>query len=136
VTNDLKNLPIVVEGVQIENIDFSDAYEHSVEEAMQARVEVQKLQQQQAQQKVQAETTVINAKAKAEAQVAQAEAEAQSIRLRGEAEAAAIKARGDALRDNPGLVALTQAEKWDGKLPTTMLPNGTVPIINAENTPK
>ena len=38
--------------------------------------------------------------------------------------------RGDALRDNPGLVALTQAEKWDGQLPRTMLPGGSIPMLN------
>lgn len=61
---------------------------------------------------------------------AYAEAAAKAIKLRGEAEAAAIDARGKALRDNPALVALTQAERWDGKLPTTMVPNGSVPMLS------
>jgi hypothetical protein len=26
-------------------------------------------------------------------------------------------------------VALTQAERWDGKLPVTMVPGGTVPML-------
>ena len=48
---------------------------------------------------------------------------------RGDAEASAITARAKALGDNPNLVSLTQAEKWDGKLPATMVPGGSVPMI-------
>lgn len=46
------------------------------------------------------------------------------------AEAAAIKARGAALRDNPALIDLTAVERWNGTLPTTIPPNGTVPFLN------
>lgn len=35
-----------------------------------------------------------------------------------------------ALGDNPHLVALVQAEKWNGVLPVTMLPGGAVPMIS------
>lgn len=122
--------PIVIESVQIENIDFSDAYEASIEQRMLAEVEVQKLRQNAEREKVQAEITVTRAKANADAVRAQAEADAAAIRIRGEAEADAIKARGDALRENPSLVELTKAEKWDGKLPSTMVPGGATPMIN------
>lgn len=124
--------PVVIDSVQIENIDFSDAYEKSVEAAMQARVEVQRIEQQQQQQEVQARITIINAQAAADAKVAAAKGDAEATRLRGEAEATAIKARGDALRENPNLISLTQAEKWDGKLPTTMVPGSTVPFMNMD----
>lgn len=111
--------PLTIEGVQIENIDFSDSYERSIEERMLAEVEVQKVKQNWEREKVQAD--IVETKAKAEA---------AAIRLRGDAEAAAITARGKALRDNPGLVQLVQAERWDGKLPTTMLPSGSLPMLN------
>lgn len=135
--------PVIVDSVQIENIDFSDAYEASIEQRMLAEVEVQKLRQNAEREKVQAEITVTRANADADARRAeaqaqadavrlQAQADAEAIRLRGDAEAQAIKARGDALRDNPGLVSLTQAEKWDGRLPTTMLPSGALPMINLD----
>lgn len=122
--------PVIIDSVQIENIDFSDAYEASIEQRMLAEVEVQKLRQNAEREKVQAEIVVTQAKAQADAVRASAEAEAEAIRLRGDAEAAAIKARGDALRANPELVALIQAERWDGKLPQTMLPNGSVPMLS------
>jgi len=122
--------PVIIDSVQIENIDFSDAYEASIEQRMLAEVEVQKLRQNAEREKVQAEITVTQAKANADAVRAKANAEAEAIRIKGDAEATSIKARGDALRENPGLVALTQAEKWNGQLPTTMLPGGSVPMLH------
>lgn len=122
--------PILIESVQIENIDFSDIYEQSIEQRMQAEVEVQKVMQNAEREKVQAEIKVIQAQADADARIAQATAEAQAITLTGDAEASAIRARGEALRDNPSLVELVQAEKWNGILPTTMVPGQTVPFLN------
>ncbi|GLU26657.1 prohibitin family protein [Brucella sp. NBRC 12950] len=124
--------PVIIDSVQIENIDFSDAYEASIEQRMLAEVEVQKLRQNAEREKVQAEITVTQAKANADAVRAKANAEAEAIRIKGDAEATSIKARGDALRENPGLVALTQAEKWNGQLPTTMLPGGSVPMLQLQ----
>jgi regulator of protease activity HflC (stomatin/prohibitin superfamily) len=115
------NTMLIVESVQVENIDFSDAYEQSIEQRMLAEVEVQKVQQNAEREKVQAEIAVIQAKAQADA-----------VKLQGDAEAHAINARGKALRDNPALIELVQAEKWDGKLPTTMVPGQTVPFINVK----
>jgi regulator of protease activity HflC (stomatin/prohibitin superfamily) len=122
--------PITITGLQVENIDFSKAYEESIEQRMQAEVEVQKLRQNAEREKVQAEITVTKAKADADSVRARAQAEADAIRLRGEAEAAAIKARSEALGQNPNLIALTQAEKWNGQLPSTMVPGGSVPFMN------
>ena len=126
--------PIIVESVQIENIDFSDAYENSIEQRMLAEVEVQRVRQNAEREKVTAEITVIQAKAEADAQLARATAEAEATRIRGEAEASAIRARGEALRDNPSLVDLVQAERWNGALPTTMVPGSAVPFMNVGNT--
>lgn len=124
--------PVLIESVQIENIDFSDAYENSIEQRMLAEVEVQKLQQNAEREKVQAQITVTQANAAADAVRAQAQAEADAISLRGEAEANAIRAKGAALRDNPALVSLVQAERWNGALPTTMVPNATVPFMSMD----
>lgn len=122
--------PIIIESVQIENIDFSDAYEQSIEQRMLAEVEVERVRQNAERERVQAEIKVIQAQADADARVAQATAEAQAVRLQGDAEADAIRARGDALRENPSLIDLVQAERWNGQLPTTMIPSSTVPFMN------
>jgi regulator of protease activity HflC (stomatin/prohibitin superfamily) len=113
--------PINILSIQIENIDFSDAYEQSVEQRMLAQVEIQRREQN-------LRTTEV------EAQIARtrAEGEANAIRLRGEAEAAAISARAEALRMNADLVQLQAVEKWDGKLPTTMVPSTALPFINLQ----
>lgn len=113
--------PIEILSVQIENIDFSEAYEQSVEQRMLAQVEIQRREQN-------LRTTQV------EAQIARtrAEGEAEAIRLRGEAEASAIRARADALRANADLVQLQAVEKWDGKLPTTMVPSTALPFIDLQ----
>lgn len=122
--------PVIIESVQIENIDFSDTYEASIEARMLAEVEVQKRRQEYEREKVQAEITVTQAKAEAEGVRQRAMAEADAIKLRGEAEAAAVEARGKALRDNPNVIQLVQAEKWNGTLPQTMVPGSAVPFVN------
>lgn len=124
--------PIIIETVQIENIDFSAAYEDSIEARMLAEVEVQKVKQNAEREKVQAQIVVTQAQAQADAQVAQAKASAEATRLQGDAEADAIRAKGGALRDNPQLVDLIQAEKWNGTLPTHMVPDATVPFLNVK----
>ena len=111
--------PIQIVSVQIENIDFSDAYEQSVEQRMLAQVEIQKR-----------EENLRTTQVEAEIARTKAEGEANAIRLKGEAEAAAIKARADALRANADLVQLQAVEKWDGKLPTTMVPGSSLPFLN------
>ncbi|MGL4447700.1 MAG: SPFH domain-containing protein [Shewanella sp.] len=123
--------PIEITSVQIENIDFSNAYEKSVEDRMRAEVEVQTQLQNLEKERVSAQIVVTQAQAQADSQLARAKAEAESIRIKGNAEASAIKSRAEALAQNQNLVELTKAEKWNGTLPTTVLPNGTLPFIDA-----
>jgi len=124
--------PVLIDSVQIENIDFSDAYEQSIENRMLAEVEVQKLRQNAEREKVQAQITVTQANARADATRAEAEANAAATRLAGNAEADAIRAKGAALRDNPSLINLTAAEKWNGQLPSTMVPGSALPFIGVK----
>jgi regulator of protease activity HflC (stomatin/prohibitin superfamily) len=144
ITDTLKYDPmIIIESVQLENIEFSQNYLHSIEQRMLAEVEVQKLQQNAEREKVQAQITVTQANAKANAVRAEAqasadalrlngEARASNIKLTGEAEAAAIEARAKALGTNPNLVTLVQAERWNGVLPTTMVPGSAVPFVSVK----
>jgi regulator of protease activity HflC (stomatin/prohibitin superfamily) len=120
----------VIEGVQIEDIEFSKDYIRSVEARMQAEVAVQQRQQELAQERIKAEIAVTQATGRANSIRAEAQAQADATTLRGNAEASAIKAKGDALAANPGLVALIQAERWNGVLPTTLVPGSTVPFLN------
>lgn len=122
--------PLVIDSVQVEDLTFSDAYEQSIEKRMMAEVEIQTKRQNLETERINAEITVTQAKAQADSALAQAQAQAEAIRVRGVAEADAIKARGEALRQNAELISLTQAEKWNGVLPTTMVPGASVPFLN------
>lgn len=122
--------PVIIDSVQVENIDFSDAYEKAIEARMAAEVQVKTREQQLATEQVQAQIRVTQAQAEADSQVAQAKANALATELRGKAEAEAIKARAQALASNQNLVELTKAERWNGVLPTTVLPNGALPFID------
>jgi regulator of protease activity HflC (stomatin/prohibitin superfamily) len=123
--------PVVIDSVQIENIDFSDAYEKSIELRMQAEVLVQTEKQNLEKEKVNADIAVTKAKGEADSSLARARADAESTRIKGEAQGAAIRAKADALAQNVNLIELTKAERWNGVLPTTMIPNSTVPFLNA-----
>jgi regulator of protease activity HflC (stomatin/prohibitin superfamily) len=115
--------PVVIDSVQIEDITFSTQYEAAVEARMQAIVK-----QQQAE--ADKQKRIIDADASAYEVKAAADAKAHQIEVQGKAEAGAIQARGDALRNNPSLPTLVAAEKWNGILPTTMVPGNTVPFLN------
>ncbi len=122
--------PVTIDSVQVEDVTFSDAYEQSIEKRMMAEVEIQTKRQNLETERINAEITVTQAKAQADSNLAKAQAEAEAIRVRGVAEGDAIKSRGEALKQNAQLIALTQAEKWNGVLPTTMVPGGAVPFLN------
>jgi regulator of protease activity HflC (stomatin/prohibitin superfamily) len=133
--------PVTIKSVQVEGIDFSDAYEASIAAKTTAEVAILTAQNLAKKEAVDATVTVIKAKAAADSQIAKAtadaettrlqgEAQAKITRLNGEAEAAAIKAKAEALSTSPNLVALTLAQNWDGKLPTSMIPGSAVPFIN------
>lgn len=106
--------PFVVESIQVENVDFDDTYENAIRQQMQRVVELR------AAESVAAKTRMI------------ADADAYAAKMKGEGEAAAIRARGEALRENPGIPALVVAEKWDGSLPTTMVPGSAVPFLGVK----
>ena len=75
---------------------------------------------------------LVDARANAEATRLNGEAKASNIKITGEAEAAAIEARAKALGTNPNLVTLVQAERWNGVLPTTMVPGSAVPFVSVK----
>lgn len=105
--------------VPIEDIEYSGEYVKSVEERMKAQVEVEKIKQQWEQEKLRADIVKT-----------QADAAAYQVEVKGKAEAMAIDLMGQALAKNPQYVEKLQAERWDGKLPSTMIPGSAVPFVN------
>lgn len=123
---------IVIESVQLENIDFSDSYEKSVEERMKAEVEVQRVKQNLERERINAEMARAKAQGEADAKIAKASADAKAIELVGRAEAEAIRAKSEAMKANPDYVRMLQAEKWDGRLPQSIVPSSSVPILKLQ----
>ena len=86
---------VVIDDIVIDNLTLSKQLEDAIESKM--------VQQQEA------------AKAEFTRQKAKVEAETAVIKAQGEADA--IKIRGSAIRDNPKLIDLQIAEKWNGVAP-------------------
>lgn len=115
--------PVELLSVQVEGLSFTDSYERTIEDKQKAEVMVQTNTQT-------ARALVAKAEGEKQAAIKKAEGEAQAVILAGEAEAQAIRAKSKALQENPNLVNLVIAEKWSGVLPTTMIPNAGVPLLN------
>ncbi|MBG1231700.1 prohibitin family protein [Aestuariivirga litoralis] len=128
--------PVMIDSVQVENINFSSAYEQAVEARMTAQVEVQKQEQNLQQEKIKADIAVTQAQGRASSVKAEADASAYKTKIEGEATADAIRLRAAALANNPLLVDLTKAERWNGELPTTMVPGSATPFIDVTPTVK
>lgn len=129
----MADVPIQISSVQIEDISFSKVYETSVENAMKARAEVEKAKAELERVHLESQQKVKIAEAEAEAVKKRAEAQAYAILKTEQANAEAIRLRSEALRDNADIIKLTIAEKWDGKLPTTMVPNSSLPFIDVKS---
>lgn len=125
----LEGSPLTMLGVQVEQVSFSRAYEQSIERRMLAQVEIETTRQHKETATITAEIEVVKAEAEAKAQRERYMAEADGIRLRGEAEAEAILSKAAALANNTNLVNLNAVEKWDGVLPTSLIPGSTLPFI-------
>jgi len=127
---EMKEFPVTVDNIQIENIQLPAKYLTSIEtkqtEKNLADAEKHKL----ARQNLEAQRDVNTAKAKADGIRLVAIAEAESIRIKGLAEAEAITAKAKALGNNPLIIKLTEAQNWDGKLPATMLGSSNMPILD------
>lgn len=121
---------VKVEGLNIENINFSDAVEAAAEDRAKAEMLVNTREQYRLVAEKEAAIAVTQAQAEADSNLARKKAEADGIRAVGDAEASAIKAKSDALAQSPNLVELTKAERWDGKLPQTFVPGSATPFLN------
>lgn len=126
----VKGSGLQITSVQVENIDYTDAYELAVEAAAKAKADIERSKSELLRVEQEAQQKVKQAQAEAEAKKLQADADAYATAAAGKATAEAIRERGAALRDNPQLVDLVAAERWNGVLPTSMVPGSAVPFVN------
>jgi regulator of protease activity HflC (stomatin/prohibitin superfamily) len=110
---------VIVTNFQLTNISFTQKFEHAVEEKVVAEQEAIREKNNTEKIKQLAMQKVETARGQAEATLLNAKAEAESIQIRAQA-----------LEQNAKLVEYELATRWDGKLPTTMVPGGGVPLIN------
>ena len=78
----------------------------------------------------QRENEVAQSKAEADKKVEDARGVAQSTLLIAEADARAIALKGKAISENPLVIQLNAIERWNGTLPTTMIPGSATPFVN------
>ena len=126
---------LVVLSTQIEDISFRAGYTEAVEGAARAKADVERARSELLRVEQEAQQKVKQAEAEAEAKRLQADADAYATKAAGLATADAIRERGAALRDNPQLVGLVAAERWNGQLPVSMVPGSAVPFINVGSQP-
>lgn len=74
---------------------------------------------------------VTQAEAAAAERTLAADAEAYQIEVASKARAEAIRREAEALRDNPSIIQLRIAEKWDGRLPHVNGGNA-IPLLNID----
>lgn len=127
--------PLVIESVQVKDIKYSPDYEDAIKKKQQATVQVEQQKQILAQEQVKATIAVTQAQAQADSQLAIARNGAAATKLQGDADAYAIEVKAKALAAYPTYSAYITARNWDGKLPTTIPPGGTVPFINIAPAP-
>lgn len=115
-------------GVSVESISFINdmRFPAAITAAMNAKIQA-------TQDAMRIENEVRQTKATSEKLIVQADAQVKVA----EAEAKAMELRGKAMQANANLLELKRLEvqqdaikKWDGKLPTQMIPGSTVPFIS------
>lgn len=128
IAHSFASLPISTSSMNIENIALPTNYLQSIETKQTqknlADAEVFKLEKQ----NLEAQQAVNIAKAEAESITVKAKAEADAISLKGQAEATAIEAKNKAIGSNSNIVALTQAQAWNGVLPTQVM-GANIPML-------
>ena len=110
--------------VAITDFEFSDEFNNAIEEKVRAEQEALKAENEKVRRVTQAEA------AAAERTLA-ADAEAYQIEVESKARADAIRREAEALKDNPSLIELRIAEKWDGQLPQ-FTGGGAIPLLNVD----
>ena len=115
---------IAIANVAITDFEFSDEFNRAIEEKVRAEQEALKAENEKVRRVTQAEA------AAAERELA-ADAEAYKLEVESKARAEAIRREAEALKDNPDLIQLRIAEKWDGQLPQ-FTGGGAIPLLNVD----
>lgn len=114
---------VFINKVVINDMDFEDAYNDAIQQKSIAQQNADK-------QKIENEAAIAKAEADKQVAITNAEAEAKKTEIAAEAQAEANRKISDSLSDN--LIEYQKIEKWDGKLPTVSGGNALVNVDPAE----
>ncbi len=114
-----------IANIAITDFDFSDEFNKAIELKVKAEQEALQALNEKIRRVTQAE-------AAAEEKKLAASAQAFEIEVGSKARAAAIEREAKALKNNPQIIQLRIAERWDGTLPK-FTGSGTVPLINVDS---
>jgi len=130
--SDLSTYGLNIVSVAIENIDFSDAFEQAVEAKQVATQTKQRAQTEQDQLTMEAQQAAERQRIQAQADADVARIQAEAAQYAGEREAEMNRKLSESL--TPELVQYYYAQRWDGKLPTTMMGGGStiLPMLPVE----
>ena len=103
-------VPVTITSLVLANIDYSDAFERSIEEKVIAQQNAIREQNNTRRIEEESRQAVIRAEAQAKAKLVIAEADAKAVEIQGKA-----------LKENKDVVWLKFVEKWNGVLPTTLM---------------
>lgn len=137
VLNDLQKEmePVGIEVISVSWMGKPD-YPPTVVESINAKVTANQktLQREQEvkQSTAEANKAIEEARGKAESAKLEADGAAYATMADAQAKADSINLRGEALRKNPEIIQLESITKWDGVLPTTMIPGATVPFVTVK----
>ena len=143
---EMLEIGIRIENISIEDVDFTDAFTDAVEAKQVALQKKLKTETEQAELVSIAESTaereIITAKADAEKRAILAQAEAEVKKIEADAAAYALKVQAEAEAQanelisaslTDALIAYTEANRWDGKLPQFVGGDKLLPIIDLED---
>lgn len=124
----LETKGLVIQDVLIRRVELPKSIQRGVEEKMVQKQKAEREEEELKRYKKEQEKKIAAATSEAEAakqellrRKLQAEAKALEITLAAKAKATAIEIEGQALRSNPEVKTLRAIERWDGKLPQTLL---------------
>ena len=108
---------VIVEDIAITNFEFSSGFTQAIEAKVTAEQNALTAQNRLKQIEFEAQQTVATANGTAQSQERLADANAYTILTKARSDAEAIRIKADALRQNPQLVQLEIAQRWNGQLP-------------------
>jgi regulator of protease activity HflC (stomatin/prohibitin superfamily) len=138
---------IEVVDFQIAQITYSESFRASVEAAVKAKNEAVAAENTVNRIRFEAQQAVARANGEAEAKLKLADADrqaailaaqgrAEAVRLEGESRANVLRLYAAILHDNPAIVDMVRADRWNGALPATLLEGaGGVPLISLPHSP-